>query len=138
MFGIIFKVKNQRGLLSQEMLTSFEYDDIENAIDIARANLEVRGKGHTCVVHSNNQKNIEKIGLSLPVSRIAVNEPGSLSVGGSLQNGFIPIGTLGCGSWGNNSISENLNYTHMINTQRIGFTLPDKPIPSDIEIWQEN
>lgn len=117
------------------VLAAFEYDTLEEAIGIAAANLEIRGKGHTCVIHSNTQAHIEKIGLALPVSRVAINEPGSLSVGGTLQNGFIPTGTLGCGSWGNNSISENFNYRHMINTQRIGFTLKDKAVPSDNEIW---
>lgn len=117
------------------VLVAFEYSDLNEAVEIARANLEVKGKGHTCVIHSNTQSHIEQICLSLPVSRVAINEPGSLSVGGSLKNGFIPTGTLGCGSWGNNSISENLNYMHMINTQRIGFTLPEKVVPSDEEIW---
>lgn len=118
------------------VLTAFEYDTLDDAIAIAAANLEIRGKGHTCAIHSNNPSHIEKIGLSLPVSRVAVNEPGSLSVGGNLKNGFIPTGTLGCGSWGNNSISENFNYKHMINTQRIGFTLEDRVVPNDEEIWQ--
>lgn len=117
------------------VLTAFAYDELEDAIDIARANLEIRGKGHTCVIHSNTMVNIEKIGLALPVSRVAINEPGSLSVGGSLKNGFVPTGTLGCGSWGNNSISENFNYKHMINTQRIGFMVEDKIVPTDGEIW---
>lgn len=119
------------------VLTAFSYSEIEQAIAIAKENLEIKGKGHSCVVHSNNTEIVERISLALPVSRIAVNEPGSLSVGGSLQNGFIPTGTLGCGSWGNNSISENFNYEHMINTQRVGFTLKDKAIPSDDEIWQQ-
>lgn len=117
------------------VLTLFEYETLEEAIAIACANLEIRGKGHTCVIHSNNLKHIEQIGLSVPVSRVAINEPGSLSVGGSLKNGFIPTGTLGCGSWGNNSISENFNYKHMINTQRIGFTLENRVVPTDEEIW---
>ena len=117
------------------VLAAFEYDTLDEAIAIARANLEIKGKGHTCAIHSSSEENIAKIGLALPVSRVAVNEPGSLSVGGSLKNGFIPTGTLGCGSWGNNSISENFNYKHMINTQRIGFTQEDKYVPSDEEIW---
>lgn len=119
------------------VLAAFEYDDLDDAIAIGRANLEVRGKGHTCAIHSNNDATIQKIGLALPVSRVAINEPGSLSVGGSLKNGFVPTGTLGCGSWGNNSISENFNYKHMINTQRIGYTVEDKVVPTDEEIWAE-
>jgi succinate-semialdehyde dehydrogenase len=119
------------------VLALFEYNDLDEATQIAAQNLQIRGKGHTCVIHSNNEEHIASISLSLPVCRVAVNEPGSLSVGGSLTNGFIPTGTLGCGSWGNNSISENFNHTHMINTQRIGFTVPDKAIPSDSEIWEQ-
>ena len=117
------------------VLSAFSYQTLDDAIAIAADNLEVRGKGHTCVIHSDNQANIEKISLQLPVSRIAINEPGSLSVGGALHNGFVPTGTLGCGSWGNNSISENFSFKHMINTQRIGFTIPGKAIPTDEEIW---
>ena len=117
------------------VLSAFSYETLDDAIATASANLEVRGKGHTCVIHSDNQANIEKISLELPVSRIAINEPGSLSVGGALHNGFVPTGTLGCGSWGNNSISENFSFKHMINTQRIGFTVKGKPIPTDEEIW---
>lgn len=117
------------------VLSAFSYETLDDAIAIASANLEVRGKGHTCVIHSDNQANIEKISLELPVSRIAINEPGSLSVGGALHNGFVPTGTLGCGSWGNNSISENFSFNHLINTQRIGFTIQGKAIPTDEEIW---
>jgi succinate-semialdehyde dehydrogenase len=117
------------------VLALFEYDGLDEAIEIANENLAIRGKGHTCAIHSNNEAHVSKISLALPVSRVAVNEPGSLSVGGSLKNGFIPTGTLGCGSWGNNSISENFNYKHMINTQRIGFTVADKAVPTDEEIW---
>ena len=138
---VILIKSNGRGddvLRSEKMcpvLALFEYETLDEAITIARTNLEIRGKGHTCVIHSNNPAHIEYIGLALPVSRIAVNEPGSLSVGGTLQNGFVPTGTLGCGSWGNNSISDNFNFEHMINKQRIGFTLEGSPVPTDEEIW---
>ena len=117
------------------VLALFEYDTLEDAIAIASDNLAIKGKGHTCVIHSCNEEHVSKVSLALPVSRVAVNEPGSLSVGGSLKNGFIPTGTLGCGSWGNNSISENFNYKHMINTQRVGFTVAEKRVPTDEEIW---
>jgi succinate-semialdehyde dehydrogenase len=63
-----------------------------------------------------------------------VNEASSLTAGGSLKNGFAPTTTLGCGSWGNNSISENLDYKHLINIHRIGYA--DKTnVPTDEEIW---
>ena len=59
----------------------------------------------------------------------------SLSSTGSFFNGLAPTTTLGCGSWGNNSISENFTYKHMINISRIGFFLEDNRVPSDEEIW---
>ena len=116
------------------VMVAFEYDDFDDAIAIAQFNLGVEGKGHTCAIHSNNDDHIRQAGIELPVSRLVVNEASSLTAGGSLQNGFAPTTTLGCGSWGNNSISENLNYTHLINIHRIGF-VHDKPAPTDEEIW---
>ena len=55
--------------------------------------------------------------------------------GGSLTNGFAPTTTLGCGSWGGNSISENLDYKHLMNVSRIGKVIKDKKVPTDAEIW---
>ncbi len=116
------------------VMVAFEYDEFDEAIAIAQFNLNIEGKGHTCAIHSNDDAHIRQAGIELPVSRLVVNEPSSLTAGGSLQNGFVPTSTLGCGSWGNNSISENLNYTHLINVHRIGF-VHDKPAPTDEEIW---
>jgi len=117
------------------VLVSFEYDSIEDAIEIARINLEIEGKGHTCAIHSNDQEHVKLAGKQLPVSRLVVNEPSSLTAGGSLKNGFAPTTTLGCGSWGNNSISENFDYKHLINIHRIGYA--DKSnVPTDEEIWE--
>jgi succinate-semialdehyde dehydrogenase len=117
------------------VMVAFEYDTIEDAIALAQFNLEIEGKGHSCAMHSNNQENVKLVGQELPVSRLVVNEPCALTAGGSLQNGFAPTTTLGCGSWGNNSISENLDYKHLINIHRIGYA--DKQnIPTDEEIWE--
>jgi succinate-semialdehyde dehydrogenase len=48
-----------------------------------------------------------------------VNQVSATSAGGSEYNGLAPTNTLGCGSWGGNSISENLTYKHLINISRI-------------------
>ena len=57
------------------------------------------------------------------------------TAGGSLTNGFAPTTTLGCGSWGGNSISENLDYKHLMNVSRIGKVIANKKVPTDAEIW---
>lgn len=117
------------------VMVAFEYDTLKDAVDIAQSNLDVEGKGHSCAIHSNSKEHIEYAGSRLTVSRFVVNQPSSTSAGGSLYNGFAPTTTLGCGSWGNNSISENLDYKHLINISRIGFYNTDIKIPTDEEIW---
>lgn len=111
------------------------YSTFEEAVKMAKANLLVEGAGHSAALHSNNDENIQKAGVELPISRLVVNQPSSTSAGGSLTNGFAPTTTLGCGSWGGNSISENLDYKHLMNVSRIGKVIPDKKVPTDDEIW---
>ena len=111
------------------------YSTFEDAVNMAKANLLVEGAGHSAALHSNNDENIQKAGLELPISRLVVNQPSSTTAGGSLTNGFAPTTTLGCGSWGGNSISENLDYKHLMNVSRIGKIIPDKKVPTDDEIW---
>lgn len=131
-------VGNEDVLCKEKMcpvLATFKYKDFREAIEIAQRNLELEGKGHSCAIHSNNKTHIESAGEHLTISRLVVNQPSSTSAGGSLYNGFAPTTTLGCGTWGNNSISENLTYTHMLNISRIGYYMEDKQAPTDEEIW---
>jgi len=128
-----------KDLLSKEkmcpVLSAYAYDDFEEAIEIARANLEVEGKGHSVSIHSNNKANIEYAGRELCVSRFVINQICASSAGGSFYNGLAPTNTLGCGSWGHNSISENLDYKHLINVSRIAYYMPENHVPSDEELW---
>ena len=75
------------------------------------------------------------MGLELLISRLVVNQTSATSAGGSLVNGFVLMTPLGCSSWGDNSISENLDYEHLMNVSRIGKVITDKPVPTDKEIW---
>ena len=111
------------------------YKDFAEAVANAKANLLVEGAGHSAAVHSHDEAHIRSAGLELPVSRLVVNQASALTAGGSLSNGFAPTTTLGCGSWGGNSISENLDYKHLMNVSRIGKVITGKRAPSDAEIW---
>jgi succinate-semialdehyde dehydrogenase len=117
------------------VLAAFKYRTFEEGVEIARANLEEEGKGHSVAIHSNNKEHIEYAGKELSVSRFVINQTCATSAGGSFFNGLAPTNTLGCGSWGNNSISENLNYTHLINVSRIAYFMKDNPVPTDAELW---
>jgi succinate-semialdehyde dehydrogenase len=111
------------------------YKTFEEALEKAKANLLVEGAGHSAALHSNDEQHIRSAGVALPISRLVVNQASSLTAGGSLTNGFAPTTTLGCGSWGGNSISENLDYKHLMNVSRIGKVIADKKVPTDEEIW---
>ena len=111
------------------------YEKFEDAVGFAKANLLVEGAGHSAALHSHNEANIRATGEALPISRLVVNQSSSLTAGGSLTNGFAPTTTLGCGSWGGNSISENLDYKHLMNVSRIGKVIVGKKVPTDAEIW---
>src|SRR4051794_6583654 len=111
------------------------YGTFDEAVARAKANLLVEGAGHSAAVHSNNDDHIRRMGVELPVSRLVVNQASALTAGGSLTNGFAPTTTLGCGSWGGNSISENLDYKHLMNVSRIGKPITRKRVPTDEEIW---
>jgi succinate-semialdehyde dehydrogenase len=118
-------------------MVAFAYRDFEEAVEIARRNLMLEGCGHTVSLHSNNDGHIRYAGEQLPVSRVVVNQVCSTSGGGSFFNGLAPTTTLGCGSWGNNSISENLDYKHLINISRIALVKKNVTPPTDAEIWAE-
>ena len=116
------------------VMSAYEYDTWEQAVDIALCNLNVEGKGHSAIVHSNNKEHIEYAGVTLPISRLLVNQICATQNGGSFSNSLNATTTLGCGSWGNNSISENLTYKHLINVSRIAYEIPGEQ-PSDDVIW---
>ncbi len=117
------------------VITAYNYSSLKEGVDIARKNLEKEGKGHSVSFHSDCEKNIEYVGNELCVSRFVINQICANSAGGSFYNGLAPTNTLGCGSWGHNSISENLDYKHLMNVSRIARYMPDNHVPSDEELW---
>lgn len=117
------------------VLTLYKYKDFKDGANIAYGNVIHEGTGHSVVIHSNTKEHIEYFGELMPVSRVGVNMIGSSGVGGTLDNGLAPTATLGCGTWGNNSLSENLWWNHLVNISRIAYIIPGTKIPTDEEIW---
>jgi succinate-semialdehyde dehydrogenase len=118
------------------VLAIIPYGYFDEAIEIAEKNLTFEGSGHTAGIHSNNQANIIKAGTELSVSRVIVNAICATTAGGSIQNGLAVTNTLGCGTWGNNSISENFTYKHLLNITRVAPLSARIQVPSDSEIWK--
>ena len=127
-------------LLSKEkmcpLIATYEgLKDWDECIKAAHANLNVEGKGHSVCIHSNTPEHVEAAAQVLPVSRFLINQICSTNNGGSFFNSLNATTTLGCGSWGNNSISENLSWRHLFNVSRIAYVRPGATMPTDAEIW---
>lgn len=101
------------------VLVFTESESYEDGIAIARANLEYQGAGHSAAVNTNVRSRFEYAALELPVSRVVVNVPGFAAGGEFLNLPATP--SLGCGSWGGNSISENLTFKHLLDVSTIAY-----------------
>lgn len=131
-------LEKQDPVMRQEKLSPvtmiYNYDDFSEAVEIAKSNLEIQGKGHSVVIHSNNKENIQKLADAVYVARVVVNQPCNFNAGGGFNIGYAPTTTLGCGTWENNILSENLTYKHLMNVTRIGYPIVGK-VPTSEEIW---
>ena len=111
------------------------YDNFDEALEWGRINLLMEGAGHTSTIYSATDENIVKAGDRLPVGRVVVNQGGGAGSGARFNNGLDPTISLGCGSWGNNSISENLTHRHLMNVTKVSKVITDAKIPTPEEIW---
>jgi len=110
------------------VLTVFRASDFDNAVEIVNGVLEINGKGHSVSLHSKDDERAMRLGLHLPVCRVIVNQAHCFATGGSFDNGLPFSLSMGCGTWGGNNISDNMNYRHYLNTTRISRVIPpDRP-----------
>lgn len=111
------------------------YDTFEEGLEKAITNLNYQGAGHTSVIYSNNKEIVEKVGLAIPVGRLVVNLPGTAATGGTLKNAIRSTSSIGCGSWGNNSISHNLTFEDLLNISIVANEFDTAP-PTVEEIYK--
>ncbi|MBJ8350022.1 aldehyde dehydrogenase family protein [Streptococcus zalophi] len=111
------------------------YDNFEEGLQLAVDNLKYQGAGHSSVIYTNNKETIEKVGLTIPAGRILINQPGTSATGATLTNAIRSTSSIGCGSWGNNSISHNLVFEDLLDIAIVAGTF-DTPAPTDEEIYQ--
>ena len=99
-------------------------DSFEDAMDKMEAVMNYMGKGHGCGIHTKDDEKVERMALRMPVARMMVNQPQGVGNSGSWENGMPMTMTLGCGTWGNNSVSHNVNWKDLINITHVSRTLP--------------
>ena len=115
------------------VLAIYQVRDFDHAFSTLRAIYDYQGDGHSCGIHTKNNEHIQILGMEMTVCRVIVNQAHAIANGGNFDNGLPFSLTMGCGTWGGNSFSENLNYRHFMNTTRIVRTIPPRePSVEDI------
>jgi len=114
------------------VLATYRYEGFEDALKMMAQIFEVGGKGHSCGIYSFDDDHIDRLAAMAPVSRIMVRQPQSAGNAGSFTNGMPMTASLGCGTWGGNSTSENIHLKHYMNV-----TWVSRPIAEDRPTEQE-
>ena len=110
------------------VLAVYRAREFDHAFDIMRDIYDYQGNGHSCGIYTENDAHVMRLGLEMTVSRVIVKQSHTFAAGGSFDNALPFSLSMGCGTWGRNSFSENLNYRHFLNITRIVRTIaPDEP-----------
>ncbi len=123
------------------VLTVFKASDFSDACKKVESILNINGAGHSVSLHTQILDRATEMGLSLPVCRVIVNQAHCFATGGSFENGLPFSLSMGCGTWGGNNISDNMNYRHYLNTTRISTSIaPNEPELKEIfgDYWKEH
>lgn len=121
------------------VLCLYSVADFDAAIEQVRALYDYQGKGHSVGVHGASPEEILRLGEELPVARVIVDQVHSVAVSGAFDNGLPFSMSIGCGTWGGNGFTDNLNYRHFLNITRIVRpTPPREPRIEDIfdDYWR--
>lgn len=102
------------------ILSLFTVADEHVGMQVCQQLLALDGMGHTAITHTHNTALIEAFAASMPASRILVNAPGTQS-GIGMTSGLIPSLTLGCGTFGGTSTTDNVTYSHLLNIKRVAY-----------------
>jgi acetaldehyde dehydrogenase/alcohol dehydrogenase len=100
------------------LLSLFTAEGEDDGIRLCRQILGNGGSGHTAIIHTRSQRLQLSFARQMPASRILVNGPGAHGCIG-LGNGLIPSLTLGCGTYGRTSTTDNVTYTNLVNIKRV-------------------
>ena len=111
------------------VLTVYRARDFEEAKDIVRRIYAYQGAGHSVSLHSRREERALDLGLHLPVARVIVNQVHCVANGGSFSNGLPVSLSMGCGTWGRNNFSDNMNVRQYMNITRIARPIPER-VPS--------
>ncbi|WP_174524242.1 acylating sulfoacetaldehyde dehydrogenase [Neobacillus soli] len=116
------------------VLTVYKAADFQEAIKLSKEILNYQGRGHSCGLHTTEEKHIEQIGYEMDVCRLLINQVQVYGNGGNFNNGLNFTLSMGGGTWGGNNIGENLSYKHFLNITRVSRIIPEV-VPTEEELW---
>ncbi|AHD00078.1 acylating sulfoacetaldehyde dehydrogenase [Leisingera methylohalidivorans] len=122
------------------ILAVYRAADFPDAKAIAARILDHQGAGHSIGIHTRQDARAVELGREMPTCRVIVNQAHTFATGGAFTNGMPFSLSMGCGSWGGNSIDTNLNWRHFVQTTKIVREIPPRePALSDIfaAYWAE-
>ncbi len=122
------------------VLSVYRAKDFDDALRITRDLQLHQGAGHSVGLHSNDANRPLALARNIPTSRIIVNQAHTFATGGSFSNGMPFSLSMGCGSWGGNSIDTNLHWRHFLQSTKIVREIPAvEPAVEDIfsDYWDE-
>ncbi|UWQ78289.1 aldehyde dehydrogenase family protein [Leisingera sp. S132] len=122
------------------ILAVYRAADYADAKAIATRILTYQGAGHSIGIHTARDERAVQLGRDMPTCRVIVNQAHTFATGGAFTNGMPFSLSMGCGSWGGNSIDTNLNWRHFVQTTKIVREIPARePALADIfaSYWAE-
>jgi sulfoacetaldehyde dehydrogenase len=115
------------------VLTVYRSRDFDDAVAIVRRIYRHQGAGHSVGLHSARSEQSLRLGFEVEACRVIVNQSHAIATGGSFDNGLPFSLSMGCGTWGRNNFSDNLNYRHFLNIVRISRPIPER-VPTIEEV----
>ena len=102
------------------VLAMLKAESVDDGVNKAEAMVMFNGVGHSATIHTSNEALAKRFGERLKACRIIWNSPSTFGGIGNVYNSFIPSLTLGCGSYGHNSVSDNVSAINLLNIKKIG------------------
>lgn len=102
------------------VLAMLKAESIDDGVDKAEAMVMFNGVGHSAAIHTMNEGLARRYGERIKACRILWNSPSTFGGIGNVYNSLIPSLTLGCGSYGHNSVSDNVSAINLLNIKKIG------------------
>lgn len=102
------------------VLAFFKTKDEKEGFERAAQMVEFNGLGHSAAIHCKEQKMADEFGEACKAMRIIWNSPSTFGGIGNVYNSFLPSLTLGCGTYGKNSIGGNVSAVNLLNVKKVG------------------